>query len=138
MTPKEAQGRFNSEFQKRLKETVFPNALMPTGDLDQWKHRALQTESPLSIGMPFEEFKVFVTKTYDYSLFEAAALFNIIEKKTPKDLPFPDYYSIQEKIYHAGLKWQELTNPIREAIDKKIEIMANNVQGMRSPKLIKA
>jgi hypothetical protein len=139
MTPKEAQGKFNSEFQHRLKTTPFPEALLPVGDLDQWKHHALQTESSISMGMPFEEYKVFVMKKDGYTLFEAAVLFNIIEKKTPKELPFPDYYAIQEKIYQAGLKWQELTNPIREAIDKKIEIMANNVGGQfRTNKLIKA
>lgn len=138
MKPHEATQLFNTEFQNRLKETKFPDALMPVGDVDLWKHHALQTESPLTASMPFEEWKVFVMKKDGYSLFEAAALFNMIERKTPKDLAFPDYYEIQDKMYKASEKWKELVKPIRESIDKKIEIMANNVGGMRSPKLIKA
>jgi hypothetical protein len=138
MTPKEAQNIFNTEFQKRLRETLFPDALLPEGDLNSWKHHALQTESPVTAAMPFADWKVFVMKEEGYNLFEAAQLFNMLERKTPKELPFADYYQIQEQVYNAGEKWKELVAPIRLSIDKKIEIMANNMGGMRSPKLIKA
>ena len=132
MNPKEAQQIFNDEYQKALKSTPFPDDLIPVQDrFDNVKHTCLQTESQITMGMSFPEYKVFVMKRKGYTLFEMAQLINMFQRKTPADfMGNPDYYDIQEQIHFAAIEWQKLVDPLKEAINRKIDIMANNVRGI--------
>lgn len=144
MTPQEASNLFNKEFQKALKETVFPDENLPKGDLcrhgtfEDWKLGTLQYESPMSMGMSVEEFGQVVNKTGGYTLFEFAQISNSLEKRTAKTLhqSLDNYVAMQREIVDAGNKWQEIVAPIRKSVEKKIEIMAGVPNRNKSLKLI--
>lgn len=141
MNQKEAANQFAIEFQKKLKETPFPDEFIPFPDrFDNIKHLSLQYESPQTCGFPWEEYRVFLMKNKGYTMFEFAQISNIIQKRTPIELNmFPEYYDLQHELHKAGIKWLELSNALREAAERKVEIMAGAVRGINGKgKIIQA
>lgn len=129
MTKAEAMQKFNEEFQSRIKEAKFPDELLPE-NFNQWKHAALQYESPVTVrsaGLSWFEYKVILMKEIGYTLFEMAILSNIIENKSPNQIQAyitDNYYDVQDAIEKIGTEWNKIVTPIRESVQKKIEIMS--------------
>ncbi len=126
MTKQQALQKFNEEFQAQLLETIFPDELLPC-DFNKVKHACLQLCSYSELRFPWAHYKAFVMRTKDYPLMEVAAIVNIFQQKRLCEL-FPyigeQYYQWLESIIKIEEEWNKIVTPIRQAIERRLEIMS--------------
>lgn len=133
MNKQEALNKFNEEYQQALRTQTFPQDQLPEG-FDTWKHAAFQfmsvTAFQQTYGVSWMDYKVLMMKKGNFSLFEIAIICNTIEARSPSEvaqlLGEYNYYNVQDEVHKINVSWKKIVEPLKEAIQRKIEIMSNH------------
>ena len=114
---------FNQKFDAALTAQKFDKSLIDDR-LQTWLYKALMYQTEYKLQCSWETFKGMIEKSvYDFNLLEMCNALNAIEYTTALqfDYGLPTYVEIKEVVKGLSAKWDEISAPIKEAIQKEVQ-----------------